>query len=283
MELKNIKFTVLVPILDRPDIVEGFSKALDSIYENSIKPDQVLVTVDGPVSKSFRKIIKKNELKYSLDIVWSEKKVGLDKALNLGLTKCKNEFIFRADGDDFNKDNRFEIQLPFLLGDIDVVGSYIDEFDECGQYISTKSVPLNDNEIEKSLPFRNPINHMTVGFKKSAVDAVGGYPELFLKGDYGLWIKLKAAQRKFKNINKSLVNATTGRRMIGHRGGLKYVISEIDLQKYLIHYKFSNILSSLIIFLLRATVFLLPSFLRSLIYKLFLRSRKNLKNKKGSF
>ena len=42
MELKNIKFTVLVPILDRPDIVEGFSKALDSIYENSIKPDQVL-------------------------------------------------------------------------------------------------------------------------------------------------------------------------------------------------------------------------------------------------
>ena len=283
MELKNIKFTVLVPILDRPDIVEGFSKALDSIYENSIKPDQVLVTVDGPVSKSFRKIIKKNELKYSLDIVWSEKKVGLDKALNLGLTKCKNEFIFRADGDDFNKANRFEIQLPFLLGDVDVVGSYIDEFDEYGQYISTKNVPLNDNEIEKSIPFRNPINHMTVGFKKSVVDAVGGYPELFLKGDYGLWIKLKAAKRKFKNINKSLVNATTGRRMIGHRGGLKYVISEIDLQKYLIHYKFSNILSSLIIFLLRATVFLLPSFLRSLIYKLFLRSRKNFKNKKGSF
>ena len=283
MKLKNIKFTVLVPILDRPDIVEGFSKALDSIYENSIKPDQVLVTVDGPVSKSFRKIIKKNEIKYSLDIVWSEKKVGLDKALNLGLTKCKNEFIFRADGDDFNKDNRFEIQLPFLLGDIDVVGSYIDEFDEYGHYISTKSVPLNDNEIEKSIPFRNPINHMTVGFKKSVVDEVGGYPELFLKGDYGLWIKLKAAKRKFKNINKSLVNATTGRRMIGHRGGLKYVISEIDLQKYLIHYKFSNILSSLIIFSLRATVFLLPSFLRSLIYKLFLRSKKNFKNKKGNF
>ena len=32
MNLKNIKFTVLLPILDRKDIVKGFSKALESIY-----------------------------------------------------------------------------------------------------------------------------------------------------------------------------------------------------------------------------------------------------------
>ena len=110
MDLKNVKFSVLLPILDRPDIVKGFSKAVDSIFKNSLMPSQVLVTVDGPVSESFKKLITQNELKYSLDIVWSEKKIGLDKALNLGLSKCKYEYIFRADGDDFNLENRFEIR-----------------------------------------------------------------------------------------------------------------------------------------------------------------------------
>ena len=204
------------------------------------------------------------------------KKIGLDKALNVGLSKCKYEYIFRADGDDLNLENRFEIQLPFLLEKYDVVGSYIDEFDELGNYIATRKVPLNDGEIEKRIPFRNPINHMTVGFKKSAVDSVGGYPELFLKGDYGLWIKLKAAKYKFKNINQPLVKATTGERMIGHRGGIKYVISEIALQKFLIKYKFNNIPTAIIIIFLRATIFLLPPFLRSIVYLSFLRSRRSL-------
>ena len=29
------------------------------------------------------------------------------------------------------------------------------------------------------IAFRNPINHMTVGYKKSIILSVGGYPELF--------------------------------------------------------------------------------------------------------
>ena len=274
MDLKNVKFTVLLPILDRKDIVKGFSKALESIYNNSLKPDQVLVTVDGPVSKSFKKIIEQNEIKYSLDIVWSEKKIGLDKALNLGLTKSNNEFIFRADGDDINLEERFETQLPFLLNGFDVVGSFIDEYDEFGNYLATRKVPTKDNEVKKIIPFRNPMNHMTVGFKKSAVDDVGGYPDLFLKGDYGLWIKLISAGKKFKNVNKSLVRATTGNRMISHRGGFRYVISEIELQKFIVQHNLNNILSAIIIFLIRAFVFLMPSFIRYYIYMIFLRTRR---------
>ena len=65
-------------------------------------------------------------------MVWCPKKVGLDKALNIALSKCKNELVFRADGDDINLKNRFEIQLPFLLSGYDVVGSSIDEYDENG-------------------------------------------------------------------------------------------------------------------------------------------------------
>lgn len=271
MDLKSINFTVLLPILERKDIIEGFPLSLESIFSNTLVPDQVVVTVDGLVSQDFKKIILYFQNKFSLDIVWIETKVGLDKALNMGLEKCRNEIIFRADGDDINLKDRFAIQLPILLNGCDVVGSYVDEYDEKGIYLSTREVPISSEKIFKKLVYRNPMNHMTVGFRKSSLLEVGGYPELFLKGDYGLWIKLMAQKKIFKNVDLSLVKAVTGKRMIKDRGGLKYVASEFLLQKYLLNHGFSNIFFAFFLFISRSIVFLSPYKIRNLFYRLFLR------------
>ena len=154
--------------------------------------------------------------------------------LNIALTKCKNDIVFRADGDDINLKNRFEMQLPYLLEGYDVVGSSIDEYDENGNFLSSKIVPSSDADIKKLIPFRNPINHMTVGFKKTAVLEVNGYPKLFLKGDYGLWIKLCASDKKFINLNKSLVKVSAGSRMIRDRGGVKISLFRVFIAKFFI-------------------------------------------------
>ena len=111
--LENQKFSVLLPVLDE-DIVEGLPKALDSIFKNSLKPNQVLITIDGLVSDSFKRILLKFQKKYSLELFWINEKVGLDKALNLGIERCKNEYIFRADGDDVNDINRFKFNSHTL-------------------------------------------------------------------------------------------------------------------------------------------------------------------------
>ncbi len=275
MNLKHSKFSVLLPILERKDIIEGFPKALESIYRNTILPDQVVVTVDGKVSSFFKDLIVKYQEKYNLDLIWIPEKVGLDKALNIGLEKCNNEYVFRADGDDINHKDRFEEQLPFL-DFYDVVGSNIDEYDQFGNYISTRIVPMFNDEISNMMPFRNPINHMSVAFKKSKVMEVGGYPNLFLKGDYGLWIKLKAANFKFYNLEKSLVNAFTGDRMIQDRGGFRYILSELLLQKYLLQNGLTNFITAFFMFFCRSIVFISPVYLRSFIYKKFLRINKKL-------
>ena len=274
MDLEKIKFSVLLPILDRPDIEDGFPLAVKSIFSNTLIPNQVVVVVDGPVNDQFKKVISKFKKNFNLDIIWNEEKIGLDKALNIGLLKCKNDFIFRADGDDINLHYRFEKQLPFLIDGYDVIGSNIDEFDNKGSYLFSVLVPQTDKEIKGLLPFRNPINHMTVAFSKKAVLEVGGYPELYLKGDYGLWIKLNSFNKKFININESLVKATTGKRMINDRGGIKYIFSEFLLQKFMIKNNCSNYIQSVFVFLLRSTVFIFPSELRSFFYKYFLRKVK---------
>ena len=271
MELKNIKFSVVLPILERDDIFDGFPLAIKSIFENTIIPSEVIVVVDGLVSKSFTDLIIKLEKKYFFDLIWCNKKVGLDKALNIAIDKCKNDIVFRADGDDINLKNRFESQLPYLLSGYDVVGSNVDEYDENGNFIGSKKVPLSDGDIKKLIPFRNPINHMSVGFIKKSVLEVNGYPELFLKGDYGLWIKLTARNKKFINLEKSLVTVSAGSRMIKDRGGLRYVYSEFLLQKFLLKFKLTNYLIAFIIFILRSLVFSVPAFMRSFFYKKFLR------------
>ena len=272
MSLSDKKFCVLLPILEREDIVNGFPKALKSIFSNTLIPDQVLVVVDGKVSTSFRKLILSLKSKYLLDIIWTNKKVGLENALNIGLTKCKHDFIFRADGDDINHKDRFEKQLPFLLNGFDLVGSNIDEYDENDNFIATKKVPISLSKIIKTIPFRNPLNHMTVGYKKNVVLELGGYPSLFLKEDYGLWIKFIFNKKNIKNIDRSLVKAITGRRMIKDRGGLKYIYSEFLLQKFLLSYGLTNIILGFFVFLLRSLIFFLPARFKKVFYLKFLRN-----------
>mgnify|MGYP001491792855 CR=1 FL=1 len=274
MELKNIKFSVILPILEREDIVKGFPMAIESIFQNTLIPDQVLVVVDGLVSKSFKGLIMKLKKKYLFELILLNKKVGLDKALNLALFNSRNEIVFRADGDDINIENRFEMQLPYLLSGYDVVGSSIDEYDEDGKYITSKEVPLSNKDIQSLVPFRNPINHMTVGYLKKSVLEVDGYPELFLKGDYGLWIKLLSKNKKFINLEQKLVKVTAGARMIRDRGGLRYIYSEFLLQKFLLEFKLTNILNASFVFILRTLIFSMPAILRTYIYKKFLRKKK---------
>ena len=74
MDLKSINFTVLLPILERKDIIKGFPLSLESIFSNTLVPEQVVVTVDGLVSEDFKKIILYFQKKFSLDIVWTVKK-----------------------------------------------------------------------------------------------------------------------------------------------------------------------------------------------------------------
>ena len=71
MELKKIKFSVILPILERKDIVKGFPMAIESIFQNTLKPDQVLVVVDGLVSKSFNGLSMKLKKKYLFELLMS--------------------------------------------------------------------------------------------------------------------------------------------------------------------------------------------------------------------
>jgi hypothetical protein len=113
---------------------------------------------------------------------------------------------------------------------------------------------------------------MTVFFKTDFVKKIGGYPDLYLKEDYALWCKFIYHGAKVANMNKIVVNVKTDG-MHARRGGIKYIISEIKLQKILLSCNLTNVFTSIFVCILRITVHALPNQIKFLFYNNFLRKK----------
>lgn len=268
--MKNTNFSVLMSFYrnDKPELLR---KALDSIFQNSIVPSEIILIQDGPVGAELTAVISSYSSKDILKITVLKENVGLARALNIGLGLISNPYTFRADADDYNMPNRFIKQLKFLEDGVALVGSSILEVDAHGKNIAIRTAPPNEIEIKKLIGRRNPFNHMSVAFRTDVVIAVGGYPNIYLKEDYALWAKIVARGYKVANLDDILVRATAGRDMYRRRGGILYVQSEIEMQRFLMQQNLQNFQWALIYGVSRSLVFLLPSKIRGYIYENFLR------------
>ena len=268
---KNINktFTVLLPVYQRKDLQLNLPKVLFSIYKNTVVPDDLIILIDGKLSSTFYKIIKLEQKKYNFKVLKS-KKVGLSKILNKGIKKVNTHWISRMDGDDLCELDRFENSKKFMNFNFDLFGGQIKELDHNCSYQLLKKVPCSHKDIVKLIKYRNPFNHMTVFYKTDFVKKIGGYPDLYLKEDYGLWCKFIYHGAKVANMNKIVVTAKTNG-MHDRRGGLKYIVSEIKLQKILFSYNLTNIFISVFVCVSRIIVHSLPTKIKFLFYNNFLR------------
>ncbi len=157
---------------------------------------------------------------------------------------CKSDLIAIMDSDDISCRNRFEKQIEAFVRNkqIDVVGGQITEFIGNPDNITGKrTVPENDREIKQYIKKRCPMNHMTVMFRKSAVEKAGGYLDWFCNEDYYLWIRMAINGAVFANVPDILVNVRVGNEMAARRGGWRYYKSEAKLQKYMLDHRLISI------------------------------------------
>lgn len=264
------QFSVLMAFYSKDDPAL-FEKALKSVYSNTVMPAEVILVQDGPVPKKLSSIAEKYHREFGTSLITLDVNRGLSHALNSGLAYVTQPFVFRADADDYNYPYRFEKQLPYLKGGIDIVGADILEVDCSGNPIAIRSVPKTADSIRRQICRRSPFNHMTVGFRRSTVIGLGGYPDILMKEDYALWAKFVAANANMINLPEILVNATAGLTMYKRRGGLKYIRSEILLQRFLHGLGIQSLIAAFFYGFIRSMVFLMPSFLRGVVYEKILR------------
>jgi len=268
-------FTVLMPTYDRDDLCASFNKSVDSCLNNTLLPNAIIIIIDGPVREKFSKKIRNYQKHPLIEIVWLDQNVGLTQALNIGLKKVKTKYVFRADGDDINRLDRFELQIKILKSGYGLVSGAVEEVDESGKYIATKRVPTSHEDILRTCKRRNPFNHMAMAFElKPALD-VGGYPDLYLKEDWGLWILMLERGIKGHNSQEIFVDVSGGASMYARRGGIKNVSGEIGIQRLLVKFAQKHRILALIDLLGRLIIMNIPGKWKSYIYLNFMRSKEN--------
>ena len=265
--MDNIPFSVLLPTYSGDDL-DLLEKAIKSILTADFLPDEIIIAIDGPLQPQQYTIINFYENKYeSIKTVWLSENKGLAKNLNNALQHVTNEIVIRCDADDVNLPHRFRLLHGELYQSVDIVSSQIKEIDSTsGCHTSIKKVPLEHDDIIRFSRYRNPINHMAVGFRKSVVIGAGGYPDIYLKEDFALWLKLLDSGARFKNLDEVLVIANAGDAMLKRRSGINHLTSEWQLLLFRRELKMKSLLDYLV-FLLRICVIFSPQKLKRLVYK----------------
>lgn len=268
-----MKFTVLMSVYDKEN-KDFLLESLESIFNQTLKPDQVVIVKDGPLNKSLESSFEKF-LDENITFVQLSQNVGLGKALQIGLEYCSHEIIARMDSDDVSVPTRFETQINYLKRNpnIDVLGSQMGEFtNKVGDLNSVRKVPLVHDSILIMSKSRNPMNHISVMFRKNAVKDSGGYLPLLYLEDYYLWVRMLVNDKKFSNIDEILVYARVGNGMYKRRGNKKQIEGFKVILKLLKENKLISNLQSKITILKVRIFLLMPEKVKKIMYKIAFRS-----------
>lgn len=274
-------YSVLMSVY-RKENSRWFKKAAESMLNQTVPPDEFVLVCDGPITKELETAIEELDkgCPGMFQILYLKENVGLGEALRQGLLLCRNELIARMDSDDISCPDRCERQirlfqkkqeLSFCSG---AIAEFFDEKElensEQGS-LRLRSLPQSHKEILSYARKRNPMNHMAVMFKKSAVLQAGNYQSAEGMEDYDLWSRMLQSGFQAENLKEILVWARIGNGMEQRRGGLKYAGKAVRFQTSLLKRGFISIPQYIANCCIRIPVSLLPGAARSAVYRCFLR------------
>ncbi len=272
--MPDTKFSVSICVYEK-DNPEWFRTAVESVLNQTVKPSEVVLVADGPVTAELDAVIEHFETNPIFHIVRLPENLGHGGARRAGLENCSYELVALMDADDISAIDRFEKQLAMFESDpsLTIVGSNITEFMETpDNIVGARVVETDDASIKADIKHRCPMNQMTVMFRKSIVSKVGGYIDWYCDEDYYLWLRMYLDGAKFANLPDYLVNVRVGKEMYQRRGGKKYFLSEAKLQKYMLDNKVIGLGTYLVNVGKRFVVqMLLPNKLRSWVFQKFAR------------
>ena len=276
-----MRYSVLMSVYknDNPDFLKT---ALESIYEKQTrKPDEIVVVFDGKLTTELYAVLDKfKENKENIVFYYpQDTNRGLGEALRIGSEKCTGDYIFRMDSDDISVPERFEKQIAYIEcnPDIDVLGTDIAEFDISpeNEQMRLRVCPQKHNDIIRMGKRRNPMNHVSVCMKRSALEKCGGYETLLLLEDYYLWLKMIACNCKLENINEVLVYVRVGNGFESKRSSKVRITGWKELQRFMLKNRLINKGEAFVnMIYIRGFVYM-PASIKRIIYDVLLRKRED--------
>ena len=156
----KLKFSVIMSIY-KSDVPEYLRIALESLLNQTRKPDEIVIVGDGPVPALLEKEVENLRFQVSnkalpIEVTYlpQEKNSGLGEAMRIAAEAAKYDYLARMDSDDICLPDRFEKQMRCFEEDpnLSIVGGMITEFEGEPENVFAKRIlPLEDAEIKKNL------------------------------------------------------------------------------------------------------------------------------------
>ena len=256
------------------DFLPNVRLALESLYSQSYKAVDIYIQEDGNIQKDVHSFLSKE---LSHDRI---KHLG-EREENKGIAHSRNdltslvfslgyEYIAIMDADDICMPERLERQVRFMKNNdnIDVCGTYIEEFGDGIEYKKVVTYPLRHKDMLSRFQSRVPIANVTSMFRNSFFNKAGLYPvdNHVNNEDTLMWMKGFMSECKFANIDYIGVKVRVSRSFFNRRNGKEKVWSDLK-NRLLVNRNLSFGLMSYLYAILVAVVNTAPPVLENYAYK----------------
>lgn len=268
-------YSVLMTVYRGEDPVQ-FDTAIQSMLDQTHRTDDFVILCDGPLTPALDAVLEKHTAAHPdlFQIVRLPENVGIGAANNAGLKYCRNDLVAKMDADDIAVPDRCEKQAAAFAADpaLTVLGGIIQEFDQDpDRPFAVRVVPADDAAIRRYARRRQPFNNTSVMYRRSAVEAVGGYRQLRRCEDFDLYIRLLHAGYRTGNLQDVLVKVRVDSSACSRRASLSTLRGCIQSRWNSFRMGCCSLLDFLICVAGECVILVCPSGVQQFIYNSFLR------------
>ncbi len=265
-------YSVLMSVYKKTNLKELII-SIESMLNQSVKPDQFVIVWDGPVSNEIYEVAERydSDNPNMFTFVQLEKNSGLAIALNKGLEVCRNNLVARMDTDDYSFSMRCEKQVKEFQSHPQLVllGTAIETYVNSPKETAGKSIyyPQDMENIKKMIRRNSAFSHPTVMFRKNVIESVGGYdPDLRRSQDHDLFSRLIYAGYECRNLPEILLRYKADNDNIIRNKNKESIRTRILIQKRMLERNQCNIVDYIVIFLETEIASVVPNQIFKLVY-----------------
>ena len=269
-------YSVLMTVYKK-DTAEHLRTSIDSMLAQTVPCEQFVLVQDGPLGEDLLAVIEDCVSSHPaiFTVVRFSENVGLGRALDEGLSRCRNDLVARMDADDISLPERCERLIALFEAEprLGIAGTNIDEFyDDPKNVVSRRIVPSDYEGIRKFMRRRSAFNHPTVMFRRREVERCGGYGDLRRKQDFDLFSRMIGMGVYALNIDESLLLFRADENSYKRRKSREYCRGYVEVQRRNYKRGYCSFLDFAVGIFCCGVVCCVPLFFVKWIYKHLLRT-----------
>ena len=193
--------SIIIPYYKKRNYIH---RAIKSILKQSYKKFEIIIVYNDPDKNDLPYIKKIKKIDKRIHLIINTSEVGAGHSRNIGIKKCKGDFIAFLDSDDEWKKNKIKIQLNFMKKKSISIShtSY--------EVINSKNKIIGYRKANNLLSYKDLLKSCDIGLSTVMVDKKilinEKFPNIKTKEDYVLWLNVLKKTPYIRGINKNLTN-----------------------------------------------------------------------------